>query len=273
MNHVSKVLLGNLMAAAAFCVVPASLQAQPLSNVTVPLKFSLTATVQQPDVVSGANQQVVKHTTKTVKWTTSNLLSLMATSLGTTFPSDSTLILANGAPLVQSGETNETDVSSILNVDTTNGGQVVTGTDNAQTGTSNDMYNTYVTITFSDGNGNAFTLTGLARISTVTGSGKATSKQTVTLTMTGAAGYGTVGGNSAVFTGSLTAKGVTTNSAAAQSALFQLKNENIAVGQMVPRPFKSAALDKFSREAAKEGGAQRRKAGELLAGEWKTQRG
>lgn len=230
MNHAGKVLLGRLMAAVVLSVVCAGIQAQPLSNVTVPLKFSLVATVQQPDVVSGSNQQMAKHSTKTVKWTSENLLSFMANSLNTTFPSGSTLVLSDGTPMVESGATNETDVSSILNVDTTSGGQVVTGSDNSQTGASNDLFTTYVTVTLNDGNGNAFTLTGLAKILSTTG--KANSKQTVTLTMTGAAGYGTVGGSTAVFSGSLTAKGTATSTASGLSASFELRDVHRGVAKI-----------------------------------------
>ncbi|PWU13374.1 MAG: hypothetical protein C5B50_19370 [Verrucomicrobia bacterium] len=208
---------------AAFCaitqfsvIVPSGAQPSPIQPVSVPLNFALIATVQQPDAASGSTGNTVRHSTKATKVTSQSLRSLIQSASGTNSGSGASLALIAGTIVIQDKEGNPTDVSGFLSMDLTSGTRVNTGQDNSATGAFNDTFVTDVVVNFDDGNGNTFTLNGLARIiSTSTATTDATGNpltpsQTYSLSFTGA-GSGTVGGVDAVFSGTISGRGSSKN--------------------------------------------------------------
>ncbi len=71
-------------------MAPAQIQAQPKA-----LSIALTATYQLPNKTNGADGNITMSTTKAVSLTSKSILKLLATSLGSPFPS--------GAYLAQDG--------------------------------------------------------------------------------------------------------------------------------------------------------------------------
>jgi len=202
----------------AFAAVKADAQGSS-SDVTMPMKFAITATYQADDVSSDTSP-VTKHVTKTVKWTNQSLLALMATNGngGVAFPKGSSIEFSAGSFLVLTDKQGDTtDVSSMLSVDNS-GASVYTGQDNSDTSAFNYATSQYVTVSFDDGNGNSFTLTGMAKITSSAtastdknGNSVAKVKEAYAVSFSGA-GYGSVGGNQAVFTGTASGSGSYTQS-------------------------------------------------------------
>ena len=140
----------------------------PSADVTIPLTMALTVTYQANDVVSGTDQSITTHATKSVKWNTTSLIKLIVISTSNSYVSSDKLELAGGAATVADSKGDSIDASSILTFTfdpaPADGSAVETGKDNSDSGAFNDTSTTYGTIAFDDGNGNTFTLTGLARI-------------------------------------------------------------------------------------------------------------
>ncbi len=161
-----KALVSTLtIAVLAFSAV--EMQAQdPAADVIASLSISATAQYQVDPPVSDTSS-ITKHTIKTVKL---NLLALMATNLEMNVKDlkGYSLVLMGGTPTLYKKATKTTDadsidVSSMLSIDPS-GTTINSGQEDSATGATSSTASTYTTITFDDGLGNAFTLTGIAKI-------------------------------------------------------------------------------------------------------------
>lgn len=179
------------------------------------LSISLTATYQASNVTSGANQDLTTSATKPFKLNSDTLITLIASNLGLSSAAGYKLIydpIVGTIGLTNSATQNFQDASSLLSIET-NGVSVQSGKSNSDTGAESETITAYTVITFNDGNGNAFTISGLVKeivsqpapTAAQTTNG-ITPNQTASLSGT-VTGYGTVvvGGNSnaAVFSGTI----------------------------------------------------------------------
>lgn len=185
-----------------------------------PLVISLTATYQAPaPAPTGADQSIQASVTKSVKFTSSSILALVATNVGFK-ASGYTLIydpIANDVGATNKVTGDFEDASSLFTIDNS-GTAVQTGSDNSDTGADKQSITQYSVLTFDDGNGNSFTVDGLIKItqnqpatpSTGTNAGNTPNE---TITFSGSVtGFGTVvdsSGNTdnAVFSGSVSGGG------------------------------------------------------------------
>jgi hypothetical protein len=178
-------------------------------------KIALKALVQLDDsqtTNSVGDVIATRHATKAVKVTTANLISLLSSNYnsGTPFPAGSTIQLIGSDTFVVDKTTNQTDVTPALSI-TFSDPAVVSGQEK-DNGAQNTVTTAYTTITFDDGNGTAFVVTGLTR-KTVSASASTNKTgdsvaQKEAETITGLfSGTGTVGGAAAVFSGTATASG------------------------------------------------------------------
>jgi hypothetical protein len=204
-------VLAGLLAGILFPAAPRA-AAQPETDVIIPLRITITATVQQEDISPGEDSPIIKHVAKTVRWTTAKIISLMATNLSASFPKGAKLVLVNNSPAIKISADEQTDVSSLLTFDSSVGTPVKTGQENEDTGNFALTQKAYTTITFDDGAGNAFTLTGCARSSASSRTTTSMNSESVSVaeaasfSFTGT-GYGTVNGAVAVFTGTISGSG------------------------------------------------------------------
>lgn len=215
MKLIQTSMIATSLALGLLTLAPARLQAQPKA-----LTVSLTATYQAPDVTSGADQNITKSSTKSVKFTSASILNLIAANLGMTTVKGYTLIydpIANAIGATNKATGDFQDASSIFSINAP-GTQVYSGSANSDTGQQSETYTTYVVITFDDGKGNAFTVDGL--IKSTQSIPAPTAAQTAngvtpneTISFSGSVnGFGTVvdsSGNTdtAVFTGSVSGGG------------------------------------------------------------------
>jgi hypothetical protein len=169
----------------------------------VKLNVALTATYQLEDTTSG---NIAKLNTKSVRLTSQTLLSLVATNLGTNFPAGTALAVANDNVVALDKQGNQTDLSSFFT--TTNQTSVARGQANTQTGAGNAASTVYFTIHFDDGNGNSFTMDGLLKGTSTLSTPDAYNNQKESLSVSGTlVGYGSVNGNDAVFSGTISGSG------------------------------------------------------------------
>ena len=203
------------LAAGLLALAPSRAQAQ-----AKPFTITLTATYQAaaPNP-TGPNQNIQASVTKSVKFTSASILTLIAANQGYN-PHGYALIFDPIAD--QLGATNKAtddfqDASSIFNIDTS-GTSVSSGSSNGDTGANKQSMTTYAVMTFDDGKGNSFTVDGLFKVSI--SQPAPTASQTAnsitpneTISFSGSViGFGTVvdsGGNTddAVFSGSVSGGG------------------------------------------------------------------
>ncbi len=177
------------------------------------LSITLTATYQLPDKTSGAHGNITTGVTNAVSFTSKSILKLLATSLGSPFPSGACLAQEGGSVEATNKAGYGTNLSAYITINNTSSAAVVSGSTDSATGKQNGSGMVYTVIKFNDGNGNAFTVDGLIKETISMTAWNAKGDQTETGSFSGdVAGYGTLvdsKGNkvTAVFSGTISGCG------------------------------------------------------------------
>ena len=192
----------GLLTSGMLTVASGTLHAQ---NVAVPVTIQLTALVQEPDNLGNPIHQTK---TTTLKFTTTSLLKLMATALNDSSIASAKLVVSNNIFFAVS-KTRAVNLSHYLNVaDHT---AIEAGKFNDNNGMANYTGSQIKYVTFDDGHGNACELTCLNNytVSDTARDKKGNQKETVSadVTMIGQGQVAKVGGNSALFAGTVIVKG------------------------------------------------------------------
>jgi hypothetical protein len=206
MRNIRNIATAMLMAA-AFILGTGRTQAQPTT-----LNFNLTATYQLPDTNNAAGNLTIS-ATKSVRWTSATLVSLLTNGLGASYPKGSYLAQDNGSVEVimdKAGDSTNVDQFVTFN---TGGTQVNAGTANSTTSQQSTVSLIYVTASFNDNAGNAFTVDGILRQTISISAVDANGNQNESISFSGnVAGSGSVvdkNGNTdaAIFTGVISGAG------------------------------------------------------------------
>jgi len=182
MNKVATVTLGML--ALGFLTVPPSLQAQG-DGPPIPLmmKFSLTATIQNPDGTPDSNGNV-KESTTSAKLNSVGILALAAAAHATTYPTGATLLFSNTTVFVadKTGTNFVDDLSDLFTL--TFGSGVSSGSYNDTTQASKENGLTLLAVSFDDGNGTSFALNGIVKHSDTVNAPATDGSQKISITFT-----------------------------------------------------------------------------------------
>ncbi len=198
-------VLAALPALALFMLAPAGARGQATT-----LNFILTGTYQEQNSFSGEDTIM---STKTGRWTDTQLLTLLSHSLGISLPKGSYLAQSNGlVEIIIDKGLGTTNLSNYRSFNMS-GSQVSSGSVSVDTGKENTASLIYATASFNDQKGNAFNVNGLLRETVALTAKDASGNQTESVTFSGnVAGYGTIVDNhgitnAAVFSGSITGAG------------------------------------------------------------------
>ncbi|HXP62084.1 MAG TPA: hypothetical protein VN829_16425 [Dongiaceae bacterium] len=205
----------GLLTASAAANLRAQGSATPAGpGVPLTLAITATATVQGADSSPQDNGKTTTTTSKTttLKLSTANILQLIAAAEGTTFSSKAKLVYQGGSVSVVDG-TNTTDVSADLTVTLDpNSSGVWSGTDSTDDNTSAETQkysgSYVVTVSFDDGAGDSFNISGLATESYSIGApdknGNQKGSDSISMNLSGDGQYG---GSNGVLSGTIKATG------------------------------------------------------------------
>jgi hypothetical protein len=184
-----------------------------LLHTATTLSIALTATIQLPDKTKRGDTNITTSATKEVSFTSKDILKVLATSLGSPFPSGVHLARVGGSVEALNRTGYRTNLSAYITIDNPSGASVVWGATNSATDTQNGSGEVFTIVRFADGNGNAFILYGLTKETIILAAENASGDQTETGSFSGdVVGYGTLvdgEGNTdtAVFSGTISGSG------------------------------------------------------------------
>jgi hypothetical protein len=209
------------------------------------LSIALTATIQLPDKTRSADSNITTSATREESFTSKDILKLLATSLGSPFPSGVHLARVGGSVEALNKAGYRTNLSAYITIDNPSGAAVVWGATNSATDTQNGSGKVITIVRFDDGNGNAFILYGLTKETIILAAENADGDQTEIGSFSGdVVGYGTLAdseGNTdtAVFSGTISGSGegpVTPTVAVALPALPLPVLMSPLTNGLMPRP-------------------------------------
>jgi hypothetical protein len=211
MKSIRTRIIATALAVGLLTMAPARVQAQAMKVIV-----TLTATYQDPNPKQppASNPNITPSDTKSGKITSVNMLSLLSASAGP-FPSGSYLSydLTSGAigALDSKGDFEDLSTAITITPDASGNGLLTSSSNEDPTDaiaqTITDIGDAQ--FTFTDGNGNSFTVSGILKATSSLAKGDAAGDpQTETISFSGSvAGYGTYLGNNAVFTGTVSCSG------------------------------------------------------------------